>query len=471
MKASLWVSLAALSALTPLVRTQEPDLVKRVDAVFAEWDRPDSPGVAVGVIRDGELIHARGYGMANLEHDVALSPSSVLRIGSTSKQFSALCMLLLEDDGRISLNDEIHQYFPEFQDYGAPVTIRHLIHHTSGIRDYLTLMSLVGKRGDDFYTDDDVVEMLARQSELNFAPGDQHLYSNSGYFLLSQIVLRVTGRTMREYGQEKIFGPLGMADTHFHDDHTMVVPNRAAGYSSRPEGGFRINMTTLDMVGDGGIFTTVGDLLLWDRNFYANKLGGEDLVDRQLTTGVLNDGTQLTYANGLTVSRYRGLKVVRHGGSFVGFRAEMIRFPDQKFSVICLANLSSISPSRLANQVADIYLEDAFTEAPRQRTGTQQNRQRPGVRAEPASLSHVQLAEYGGSYYSPELDVVYTVSAGEGGLTLSVGKQSVRRLVPDGADVLRAGNRSVRFQRGDDRGITGFLLDAGRVRNLRFEKR
>ncbi|MFB3126207.1 MAG: serine hydrolase domain-containing protein, partial [Candidatus Acidiferrales bacterium] len=232
-------------------------LTNRVDKVFAQWDKPGSPGCALGVIKGGELIYKRGYGMANLEHNIPISSTSVFRIGSTSKQFSALSILLLVEEGKLSLDDNIRKYLPEMPDYGSPVTIRHLIHHSSGIRDYLTLMSLVGKGDDDFYTDEDVVVMLARQRELNFNPGDRFLYSNSGYFLLSQIVKRASGQSLREYAAEKIFGPLGMQNTHLHDDHTLIVQSRASGYSPRKDGDYQINMTTLGMVGDGGVFTTV----------------------------------------------------------------------------------------------------------------------------------------------------------------------------------------------------------------------
>lgn len=372
------VLLIAASSTTTLASSQQAgSLEAQVDSLFSDWDRPDSPGCALGVIMDGELIYARGYGMADLEHGIPITPRSVFRIGSTSKQFTALCILLLEEEGKLSLDDDIHIFFPEMPAYPAPVTVRQLIHHTSGVRDYLTLMSLAGKRGDDYYTDEEVVTMIARQQELNFLPGEQHLYSNAGYFLLSQIVLKVTGVSLREFALERIFTPLGMAHTHFHDDHTEIVPGRAAGYS-RTRDGFRINMTTLGMIGDGGVFTTVEDLLHWDRHFYGNRLGGEDLLTKQHTVGVLNNGTELAYAAGLTVSTYRGLRMVSHGGSFVGFRADMIRFPEQRFSVICLANLSSVNPSRLARQVADIYLAGEMEPVPQ--TG-QGGRQRPAGRA------------------------------------------------------------------------------------------
>lgn len=334
-------------------------LTDKVDELFVEWDKPDSPGCALGIIKNGQLIYKRGYGMANLEHNIPISSTTVFRIGSTSKQFTAMSIILLAEQGKICLDDDIRRYLSEMPKYESPITIRHLIHHTSGIRDYLELMDLAGMRDHDYYTQDEAVEMLARQKELNFEQGDEFLYSNSGYFLLSVIVKRASGKSLREFAEENIFKPLGMNNTHFNDDHTMIVKNRAAGYSPK-DGSYRIHMTTLDMVGDGGVFTTVEDLFLWDQNFYENNLGGKDLINRVLTQGTLNNSEKLEYAFGLIVSDYRGLKMVSHGGGFVGFRAEMIRFPEQKFSVICLANLSSINPSRIARQVADIYLADQF---------------------------------------------------------------------------------------------------------------
>lgn len=331
-------------------------LTDKVDKLFVPWNKPDSPGCSLGVIKDGTFVYRRGYGMANLEHNFPLDSQSVFDIGSTSKQFTAMSILLLARQGKLSLDDPIRKYLPEFPESQAAVTIRHLVHHTSGIRDYLTLARLAGKTDDDFYTDDDVVRLLARQKELNFKPGDEHLYSNSGYFLLSQIVKKASGKSLREFAEENIFRPLGMTGTHFHDDHTMIVKHRATGYSPKPGGGFRIEMSTLDMVGDGGIYTSVDGLLLWDRNFYQNKLGGEDLLRQMQTPGALNNGEKLEYASGLHVSNYKGLRTVGHGGSWAGFRAEMLRFPEQRFSVICLCNLSNTNPTRLARQVADIYL-------------------------------------------------------------------------------------------------------------------
>ena len=335
-------------------------LTDKVDELFAEWDKPDSPGCALGIIQNRKLIYKRGYGMANLEHNIPISSTTVFRIASTSKQFTTMSILLLAEQGKISLDDDIRKYVPKMPEYESPITIRHLIHHTSGIRDYLELMELAGMSDHDYYTDDEAVEMLARQKELNFKMGDEYLYSNSGYYLLSMIIKRASGKSLREFAEQNIFKPLDMNNTHFHDDHTMIVKNRATGYSPREDGGYRINMTTLDMVGDGGVLTTVEDLFLWDQNFYHNKLGGKDVINQLLTPGRLNNGEKLNYAFGLEVGDYRGLKTIRHSGTFVGFRAQMIRFPDQRFSVICLANLSTFNPTKLCKQVADLYLAEEF---------------------------------------------------------------------------------------------------------------
>ena len=417
-------------------------LTDRVDAVFAEWDSPDSPGCALGMIRDGRLVYARGYGLADLEHDVPITSSSVFRIGSTSKQFTAMSMLLLEEQGKLSLDADVREYLPELPQYENTVTLRQMLHHTSGLRDYLQLMSLAGNRGDDFYTDADVVDMLARNETLNFPPGDQFLYSNSGYFLPSQIVQRVNGRTLRQFAEEHIFGPLGMTNTHYHDDHRMIVENRASGYT--PDGdGFRISMTTLDMVGDGGVFTNIKDLLLWDRNFYDNRLGsgGQPLIERALRPGVLNDGTQLDYALGLRVNEYKGLPMVSHGGSFVGFRAQMIRFPEQSFSVACLCNLSSTNPTELAIQVADIYLVEEFRR---------------------------ELVAFVGEYYSNELGVTYRLVLDGDELVFRRQGAPERPLAALRDDRFRLGGWTLDFERDEDGRVAGFMISSGRARGIRF---
>jgi len=423
-------TLAALSLLLTACVAPAPTTPSNtaVDAVFAEYDKPDSPGCALGVIRDGRLDYARGYGMANLEYGLPLTPQSVFRMASVSKQFTAAAIALLAQDGRIGLDDDVRKYVPELPEFPTPVTIRQLVHHTSGVRDYLTLFALAGARDDDFYTDDEVVAMLARQRALNFPPGSEHLYSNSGYFLLSVIVTRVTGEPLSAYAQEKIFGPLGMSHTHFHDDHTRIVPNRATGYS-RKDDGWHIDQTTLDMIGDGGVFTSIEDLVAWDRSFYDGSLGGPALVETLLTPAVLTDGTTIAYAFGLEHGSYRGLKTVEHGGSFVGFRTNIVRFPDEKLSIACLCNLAQADPARLARRVADVVLADRFTEPV------------PAGAAPPEAvgLAPEELARFVGAYQTATGDV-WAIAEREGGLVLDRFSGQPSPLVPVSADELRLAN-------------------------------
>ena len=401
----LWIFLLIAFLVSLATADEKTD---KVDKLFSKWDSTVSPGAALAIIKDGKIIYKRGYGMANLEHNIPITPTSVFRIGSTSKQFTASCIAILALQGKISLDDDIRKHIPELPKYEKPITIRHLLHHTSGIRDYLTLAAIAAVPDDHFYTPKDSVELLSRQKGLNFLPGEEHLYSNSGYFLLGVIVERASGKSLNDFAQTHIFKPLGMKNTHFHDDHTMVVKNRADGYSPLKKG-FRIDMTTLDHVGDGGVFTTVEDLFLWDQAFYSYKLGKE-LMELIQTPGMLNNGKKLDYAFGLSVTEYKGLKKVSHGGGFVGFRAQMARFPEQKFTVVCLANLGTINPSRLCNQVADIYLADKLKKA------EEEPKKKEKVKA--VTLSQQELEDKVGNYQDERAGTWTIMSIKEGKLVM-----------------------------------------------------
>jgi CubicO group peptidase (beta-lactamase class C family) len=450
-------------------------LTEKVDRLFASWDKTDSPGCALGIIKDGTLIYRRGYGMANLEYDIPITSKSIFRIGSTSKQFVAMCMALLQEEGKLSLDDSLRKFLPRMPKYAEEITIRHLIHHTSGIRDYLTLVELAGLRENDYFTDAEVVDLLARQKELNFQPGEQHLYSNSGYFLLSQIVKKASGKSLREYAEKKIFHPLGMKRTHYHDDHTEIVKNRASGYAKKKGGGFVISMTTLPMIGDGGVFTCVEDLFLWESNFYDNRLGkrGQALIEEIQTPGVLNSGEKLDYAFGLDIGEYKGLKVISHGGSFAGFRADMIRFPQERFSVICLANLSDFNPSVMARRVADIYLADKFKN-PDEKERTPRVKRSIESSQSDFKPTLEELKEYVGKYYSEELDVAYYLHLKEGKLFIRHENPHMSypktALMPMSNDRFRVERLRLTFLRDGNLEIVGFKVNAGRVQNILFAK-
>ena len=404
-------ALAPVSFWAQTAPTADEHRAKRVDEVFQRMDTTVSPGCALSVIRDGRIIYERGYGMADLDHNVPITPNSVFHVASMSKQFTAASILLLAREGKLSLDDPVRKYIPELADFGTPVTIRELIHHTSGLRDQWDLLDLAGWRYSlDLITDDDVLSVVTRQKDLNFAPGTKYLYSNTGYTLLAQIVKRVSGMSFREFTTKRIFEPLGMTQTHFRDDHAEIVKHMAYGYA--PDGNtFKISLTNFDTVGATSLLTTVEDLALWDDNFYHPKVGGPELIRQQLEHGKLNNGEQLEYASGLVVSNYRGLTTVDHGGADAGYRSDMIRFPEQHFSVACLCNLSSANPSELTRKVAEVYLAKEMkpTETPKAESDK-------GV-----TLTTEQLESKVGTYLNPDDDQVLRISVNAGKLQIGDG--------------------------------------------------
>ena len=355
------LAFAVLATIVPAVAQSTKDAQQeKTDALFAQWNKPDSPGCALAVIKDGQVVYKRGYGSANLDYDIPISSRTVFNIASTSKQFTAISIALLARQGKLTLDDDIRKYLPEMPQYSAPVSIRRLLNHTSGVREYSHLMQLSGIRFQDA-TVDEIYKIIARQKELNFKPGDEYLYSNSGYFLLARIVQKVSGKSLRAFAEENIFKPLGMSSTRFRDDHSEVIKNRATGYSSRQGGGFAVESTTSDSVGDGGLLTTIDDLFLWDRVFDQKTPNDfADVIREALTRGTLNNGEKIDYGFGLDIETYRGLNEFGHGGASNGFTSDMIRFPDHRFTVFCLCNLSNIESGRLTRQVADVYLASAF---------------------------------------------------------------------------------------------------------------
>jgi CubicO group peptidase (beta-lactamase class C family) len=445
---------------------------RRVDQIFAEWNTPTSPGCAVGVVQNGRFLYKRGYGMANLDYDVPNSPEMVYYVGSVSKQFAAASIALLSLQGRISLDDDIRKYIPEMPDYGARITIRHLVHHTSGIRDIYVLMALAGKRLEDVFTDADALELIARQRELSFAPGAEYSYSNSGYFLLAQIIKRVTGMSLRDYADQQIFQPLGMTRTHFHDDPGHVMKRRAVSYRSDGRGGFAIaDLQNFDKIGAGGLYSTIEDLARWDENYYTHRVGGEAFQRLIHTRGVLNNGDSLEYAFGNQIGTYRGLRTVAHSGSMMGFKANIIRFPDQHFSVIETCNLASINPSALGNAVAEVYLEGKMGPKPQPR---RRDTAASSGDASAVALSDADLAALEGEYRSDELEVTYRVVRKDGQLAIDARNVSFSNtpLARTGTDTFRAiDGFVVTFVRANAGApASGFTVGAARASGVRFTR-
>jgi len=368
----------------------------KIDAIFSQWNTPNSPGGTVGIIKDGELIFTKGYGMANLDHNIPNHPKTVFSIASTSKQFTAASIILLSEQGKLSLEDSLIKFFPNFPDYANEVKVQHLLNHTSGVRDYIILARLSGLTVDDYYTNEIVEKLLTNQQELNFTPGDEYLYSNSGYWLLGQIVEKVSGSTLAEFAKKNIFDPLEMKDTHFHDNQNQIVKNRATGYRPDRKGGYYIYNTNLDMIGDGGVITNVSDLVKWDATFYNSKLFTPSFWDKMTENGILNDGSKIRYAKGLNINTYKGLKTITHSGGFVGYRTEFIRFPEAQFSVIILANRTDTNPTRMAYKIADLFLEDQY----KKENSTQTKKSSPEIKDfKSITLTKKELNAFEGFYW------------------------------------------------------------------------
>lgn len=399
-------------------------LEAKVDALFAEWDRPDSPGAAVAVIRDGQLVYARGYGMADLEHGVRIEPSTIFHVASVSKHFTAFAVHLLAAEGKLSLDDDVRKHLPELPDFGHRITLRHLIHHTSGIRDQWELLVMSGWRMDDVITMDHIRKTLVLQRELNYEPGAEHLYSNSGYTLLAFVVERVTGKTLREFAEERIFRPLGMTNTHFHDDHEMIVPGRAYSYAPAEVGGFRHARLNYANAGATSLFTTVEDMVKWERNWVRPTVGTREILERMLEPGVLNSGDTIPYAHALVWGTYRGLRTVAHSGSDAGFRTMYLRFPDQGYAFVVFGNVASFNAVRMAQRVAEVYLEHEMEPLPE----PPPSRPRPKA----ANVPERRLAALAGTYVDPKTNGVRRFEVWDGALRLAAGQGGIPLIPLDG---------------------------------------
>ncbi len=464
---ALALMLSAVPSTEPLSGQITPgSALARLDSIFADLNRTDSPGCALGVEEAGRLAIARGYGMADLDQGTPIRANTVFRIGSVAKQFTAASIVMLEMDGRLSIDDPFRQHIPEIADFGEPLTLRHVLNHTSGLRDWLGLMSLSGM-GSNLYTRDDVLDLVSRQDELNFPTGSRYLYSNSGFLLLTDVVRRTTDRSMRDFAQERLFAPLGMTSTRFHDDPDEIVERRATGYAPHPDGGFRISMSPLDVVGAGGLLTTIEDFAKWSRNLADPQVGGAGFVDRLLRQGVLSNGDTIGYALGISHGEMRGLRTLGHGGSWAGYRADFLRFPDEDLSIMVFCNLSTANPGARARRVAAVLLEDRMEPALAAESG-------PGAESAAdeatVTVAPARLRTFEGDYRSPELGVTYRIRIDGEELHLLEPTPLAGELIPTGEAEFRRGGNTFRFIGTGQDAPRELRVDAGRVLNLRFHR-
>ena len=437
-----------------------------IEAIFADL-RGDRPGAAVGVRWNGDVVHRAGYGAAHLGHGVPISPGTVFDIASISKQFGAMAGLLLASEGRLDLDADVRGYVPELPDFGAVITARQLIHHTSGIRDWPHTMALGGIGFTDVISFEKILRMLFRQRAINFPPGSEYAYSNTAYNLLARVIEVQSGMTFREYTDSRLFAPLGMTRTHFSDDHLEVVSGRAESYAPIGDGeGFRRMPNQLTALASSSLNTTMDDFILWMRNYETGQVGGEAMLETMVRPGVLTSGETLDYAHGLSVGEYRGLPTFGHGGSWVGFRTNFVRFPDQNLSIAVFCNVSDCDPAGRARRVAEVLIGDLMGPEP-EASETEPDPEGPELTTE-------QLRDYVGSYRSPELDSTFDLEVDlEGRLVASHWRSDPSVLSPTGADTF-AGDQwflpEVRFVRDGDGRITGFTVTGARVRDLIFER-
>jgi CubicO group peptidase (beta-lactamase class C family) len=468
------VAAASLASVRPQPAAP-PDA--RVDGIFASWTQA-TPGCAVGVGSAGKPVLLRAYGMADLEHDVPNTPDTIFEAGSVSKQFTAAAVLLLAREGKLSLDDPVRKYIPELPDYGAPLAIRHMLTHTSGLRDWGEVEGIAGwPRTSRVYTHAHVLDIVSRQHALNFVPGTNWSYSNTGYNLAAILVSRVSGMPFAQFTRERIFTPLGMTHTSWRDDFTRIVKHRAIAYDPRTTAArgagdsvssgleYRQDMPFENVHGNGGLLTTVGDLLKWNENFVSPMVGDAAFVKEEQTPGRFSDGRAHDYALGLYIRRYRGVPEVSHSGSTAGYRAFLTRYPDQHVSIAVLCNAGNANPTRDAHAVADLFLGDALgapDPAPR--------RAAPSTESAP-QLSEPQMTAYVGRYNSDEAETVVSIAIQDGQLVMTRRPDAVLRMRPVAADAFAVPTvGTVTFHRDANGRVGELSVKQDRVWDLRFHR-
>lgn len=443
-----------------------------VDKVFAAWNTA-TPGCAIGIAENGVPILERAYGMADLEHSAPNTPDTIFEAGSVSKQFTAAAMILLVRDGKVSLDDDVRKYVPELPVYQAPVTIRQMLSHTSGLRDWGNLAGIAGMpRGSRVYTHGHVVDLLSRQTALNFAPGTRWSYSNSGYNLAAVVIARVSGMSFAEFSRTRLFQPLGLTKTSWRDDYTRLVPGRAVGYGMS-FGRFAQDMPFENVHGNGGLLTTVGDLLKWQAALASGTLQGAVVADAQQAVVTLPDGRELHYGLGVFRGVYKGVPEVYHSGATAGYRAFLTDYPSAKLTIAVLCNAGNAAPATFVRQVSDLYLGDkANANAPRSTLLPEAEGPLVGVKVDASYRPTVDdLAAFAGTYDSAEIETQFIARIDNGSLSLFRRPDTRISLRPHSRDRFEAGAGlgQVTFHRKDGV-VVALSITQDRVWDLRLTK-
>ena len=379
----VWICMLCATALTAQLDSLQ---VQRIDSLFSAWNQPNHPGGAVGIVKDGQLVFSRAYGLASMEYLVPNTPGTVFNTGSVSKQLTAMGIVRLEEAGKLSFDDDIHRFLPELPDFGKPITIRHLMHHTSGLRSLHALFELAGWREDDARTNEDLNRIILGQRDLNFEPGSEYLYCNTGYMLMATIIEKITGDSFRSWMDQNVFDPLGMTDTYVEDAYDRVVANNATSYYRRDDDFFRA-VEYWGYVGSGNAHSTTDDLLKWLLNFETPQPGWETSFAKLQTLDPFNDGTPNNYAFGVVVDEHLGQRRVSHGGAIGGFRAFVGSYPEARLHIAVLTNFSGGNPGGKTAAIATALL------------GATQPSDQP--EAKTIAMAPGEMTQFEGTYWNP----------------------------------------------------------------------
>ncbi|HKK76645.1 MAG TPA: serine hydrolase domain-containing protein [Saprospiraceae bacterium] len=440
-------------------------LNQKIDAIYADYE--DKPGAMVGIWKDGEVLFTKAYGQANLEHELAFTTTTTSDIGSVAKQLSCYAILLLEREGQLSLDDDIRTYLSFVPDFGTPITIRHLMTHTSGLREIYSTEQVRGRRSGDAMFQEDVINMVRRQSGLNFTPGSQFMYCNTAYALLAEIVEEVSSQPFERWMFEYVFEPLGMQRTFIMDRQGEIFPQMAASYSLQPDSVYTKVYDNNTVRGQGGVYSCLEDMMNWIGHMAREWAAGSIVMEKMTEPAVLTDGDTLNYGKGLYVNTFRGLRRIFHSGSSAGYRSGLIYFPDDDLGVFVNVNAPNVPLYETLDLITDFFLKDKMEPIPPRSSTTA-----PTVQ-DKLEIPRANDSEWTGTYYSPELETTYFLLLEDGKLKGRHFRHGAFVLKRTGKDAFRSEQPffpEITFERNRQGRITGFRLTTDRAVGMYFEK-
>jgi CubicO group peptidase (beta-lactamase class C family) len=456
-----------LIKLEPIANTPS-EKVSQLLSAFNE----KTPGAVVAIVRNGKLAYGQGFGLANIEYDIPNTTATPYHMASVSKQFTAFAIVMLANEGKLSIDEDIRQYLPETPEFEHKITVRNLLNHTSGLRDHWALWRMSGGLMDDVIRQDDLMRLIKRQKDLNFKPGEQFLYSNTGYLLLSEIVTAVSGQKFGDWMSHNVFKPLGMNSTQIYDDHERIVKNRAYSYKNT-DAGLAKSVLSYANSGATSLFTTAEDLALWLGNFSTGKVGGKKAIEQLQKQGILNNGETIEYALGVSISNEHGLRKISHGGADAGYRTFLSYYPELDAGMIIMANTAGFSGRMVAQDVASAFFGEHMVKKPKPDNTDANNPPAPKPKQDLWQPTQEELSSYTGRYYSDELETFYVVSIEDSQLKISHTRHGDNFLTAKEKDVFRSNQGylgELMFSRSKEKEIEQVSFSNGRVRNLIFDK-